>query len=60
MARQRPSFPKVGIRLQDYGVKIGVPPPSDLCGNAAFTPRNGARALETWDPGGAASLPFLR
>ena len=29
------SFSKVAIRLQDYGVKIGGPSPSDFCGNAA-------------------------
>ena len=36
MARQRPSSPMVGIRLQDYGVKIGAPPPSEFRGEAAF------------------------
>jgi hypothetical protein len=37
----------------------GAPPPSDLRGNAAFASRNGAHAPETWDPDGAASLPFF-
>ena len=31
----------VGIRLQDYGVKIGAPPPSLLRGEAAFASRDG-------------------
>ena len=30
----------VGIRLQDYGVKIGAPPPSEFRGIAAFASRN--------------------
>jgi len=48
-ARQRARSPKG---------RDGAPPPSHICGNAAFVSKNGASVPETWDPYGAASLPF--
>jgi hypothetical protein len=52
------SFSKVGIRLQDYGVKIGAPPPSDFCGEAASaSEKRRLRRLKLGTP--TARRPYL-
>jgi hypothetical protein len=50
--------PKVGIRLRGYGVKIGAPPPSDFCGEAASaSEKRRLRRLKLGTP--TARRPYL-